>query len=123
MSFTSLETERGTHSERASRLIARWELCFYWRGVGEPGKRSPAGDADPGLGERGVGMGRGNEVVVLVELDEVGWFAMRPSETAPDRQSGQRRAAAEPTASVERRSMAELAHRRDEDPAFEGTPR
>ncbi len=68
-------------------------------------------------------MGRGNEVVVLVELDEVGWFAMRPSETAPDMQSGQRRAAAEPTASVERRSMTELGHRRDEDPAFEGTPR
>jgi hypothetical protein len=39
--------------------------------MGEPGRRSPGGDVEPGLGERGVAVvhqGRGAEVVVLVEL-------------------------------------------------------
>jgi len=39
--------------------------------LGEPGRRSPAEDAEPGPDEPGVALvheGRGDEVVVLVEL-------------------------------------------------------
>jgi hypothetical protein len=42
------------------------------------GEEVAGGDSEPGLGERGVLLvheGRGEEVVVLVELIEVEWFA------------------------------------------------
>jgi hypothetical protein len=46
--------------------------------VGGAGDEVAGGDAEPGLGERGVVLvheGRGGEDVVLVELVEVEWFA------------------------------------------------
>jgi hypothetical protein len=69
----SMQTERRTESERVLRRVASWECGFLLEGLGEPGRRSSGGYAEPGLGERGVVLvheGRGAEVVVLVELVE-----------------------------------------------------
>jgi hypothetical protein len=71
--------------------------------VGGAGEEVAGGDAGPGLGERGVVLvheGRGDEVVVLVELVEVEWFADAAERDGPGKQSGRRRAVVEPAASV-----------------------